>query len=165
MAFKKIKKRIKKVFLWLEKLAQQSDIIEYNEISFSVKKHAFWNTFDDEWELDTKRLYEQYATPDKKILDIGAWIGPTVLIGYANNAKHIYAIEADPRSAHILKVNCHTSLIDDRVTIINRCIYHTSYEIQMFGDNIVMVIHQQTLLGEDLKYFQPVSQILFPNTI
>ena len=106
----------------------------YNGFSFTVEEEAeFWNAFSTDWELDKKALSEKYTAPDKSIIDVGAWIGPTVLIGYANNAKHIYAIEADPANAHILKKNCMRNFIADRVTIITRCMYPVSNETISFG--------------------------------
>ena len=109
---------------------------EINGFSFEVEEHGFWPHFNTVWEMDTKLLYAKYTFPDKTIIDIGTWIGPTVLIGYANNAKHIYAIEADPVNAFILNKNCRRNHIEDRVTIINRCIYPVSNEIILFGECI-----------------------------
>lgn len=108
--------------------------VTINGFSFSVQAHVFWRSFNADWELATKALYNKYTVPNKSILDVGAWIGPTVLIGYANNAKHIYAIEADPVNAHILNINCRKNFIENRVTIINKCIYPKSNEILSFGN-------------------------------
>ncbi len=108
----------------------------YNGFSFTVKSPWFLESFSA-WEPEIKDLYAKYTRPDRSILDIGAWIGPTVFIGFANNARHIYAVEADPINAHSLKENCRLSYIDDRVTIINRCIYPISNEIIQFGEPLL----------------------------
>lgn len=123
-----------------------------NGFSFSVNEHDFWPEFNADWERDTKKLYSKYVFPDKKIVDVGAGIGPTVLMGYANNAnKHICAIEADPVNAHILKRNCKTNFIDDRVTIINKCIFPTSGEIVNFGKTFEANGSSTKSLGDNLR--------------
>ena len=112
--------------------------MEFNEaringFSFFVRPNAFWESFNASWEADTKAFYRRHTHPGKSVLDIGAWIGPTVLTAYANNAKHIYAVEADPCNFHILKNNCALNNIADKVTLINRCIYINSGEVISFG--------------------------------
>lgn len=111
-------------------------IAAINGFHFRVVDNDFWPYFNGDWESDTKRLYAKYARPDRTIIDVGAWIGPTVLIGYAHNAKHIYAVEADPLNAHTLRLNCGNNYLDDRVTIINRCIHDRSHEVFSFGNSI-----------------------------
>ena len=111
-------------------------IATINGFTFRVSDHTFWSHFNDSWESDTKSLFAKYVRPDRTILDVGAWIGPTVLIGYAHNAKHIYAVEADPLNAHTLRLNCCNNYLDNRVSIINRCIHDRSYEVCNFGNSI-----------------------------
>jgi FkbM family methyltransferase len=55
----------------------------------------FWeNTYKD-WEESTFTIFDRFLTTTSSYLDVGAWIGPTVLYG-AQKAKHVYAIEPDP---------------------------------------------------------------------
>lgn len=107
-----------------------------NGFSFMVSDHGFWHSFNSNWEIATKRLYAKYTAPNKTVIDVGAWIGPTVLIGYANNAQHIYAVEADPVNTHILNVNCKLNFIEHKVTIINRCLFSLSGEVLSFGKSL-----------------------------
>lgn len=117
-------------------LPKQKIEIDYNGFSFILEAAPFWSELFLKWEMDTKRIYQLYCRPDKFVLDIGAWIGPTVLIAFAHNAGHIYAVEGDPRNAHTLKRNCFNNLLQDRVTIFNSCIYSKSDELMNFGDSV-----------------------------
>lgn len=103
---------------------------------FKVEPDLYWEHLTGGWEQDTKAFYKKYTYPDKCILDIGAWIGPTVFIGYANNAGHVYAVEADPRNFHTLKLNCRHNYMQDRTTLINRCIYVESGKTMHFGASL-----------------------------
>ncbi|HEV8507984.1 MAG TPA: FkbM family methyltransferase, partial [Chitinophagaceae bacterium] len=47
------------------------------------------------WEPETFNIMQQYLSPKHSYIDIGAWVGPTVLFG-AQLAKECYAVEADP---------------------------------------------------------------------
>ncbi|PWW31910.1 FkbM family methyltransferase [Cytobacillus oceanisediminis] len=55
---------------------------------------GFWNKFPN-WETETFRIFQRFLSNKHSYLDIGAWIGPTVLYG-AQIAKHVYALEPDP---------------------------------------------------------------------
>lgn len=46
----------------------------------------------------------KYCNKENTYIDIGAWIGPTVLYG-ACVSKHVYAIEPDPAAVSQLKKN------------------------------------------------------------
>ncbi|QQP86956.1 FkbM family methyltransferase [Entomomonas asaccharolytica] len=105
-----------------------------NGFKFNVNLDQFWDSFNKDWELQTKRFFKKYTRPDKNIIDIGTWIGPTVLIGYANNPNKIYAVEADPLNFHTLKKNCYNNLLLDKVTLINNCVYFESNSIVSFGE-------------------------------
>ncbi len=55
----------------------------------------FWNIFaDGSWEPGTFRIFDQFLVPDKAMLDIGAWIGPTALYA-AGKVKDVFAFEPD----------------------------------------------------------------------
>ncbi|MCA0872340.1 FkbM family methyltransferase [Seohaeicola saemankumensis] len=47
------------------------------------------------WEPETFAVLRDHLHPDRDYLDIGAWIGPTVLFG-ARRARHVYCFEPDP---------------------------------------------------------------------
>ncbi len=56
------------------------------------------------WEPETFAVLDQYLSPDKDYLDIGAWIGPTVLYG-ARRARHVWCFEPDPTAFRHLAWN------------------------------------------------------------
>lgn len=65
--------------------------------------NGFWQVYDA-WEPETFTIFDQYLRPDKNYIDIGAWIGPTVLYA-AQKAKTVYAVEPNPASFIALKTN------------------------------------------------------------
>ncbi len=56
----------------------------------------FWPGFaDGSWEPTTFKIFDKFLKPDGKMLDIGAWIGPTALYASKRTGK-IFAFEPDP---------------------------------------------------------------------
>lgn len=56
----------------------------------------FWRKASaGEWEPETLRVLAQHLDKDHDYLDIGAWIGPTVLYG-ARKARRVFCFEPDP---------------------------------------------------------------------
>lgn len=47
------------------------------------------------WEPETFAVLDDHLSPDRDYLDIGAWIGPTVLYA-ARRARHVWCFEPDP---------------------------------------------------------------------
>ncbi|GHT82359.1 hypothetical protein FACS1894137_01080 [Spirochaetia bacterium] len=90
--------------------------------------------FDSEkWEPETFAFYKKYVSPMKEIIDIGGWIGPTVLIAYSYNPKRISVVEADPANYQILKTNCLKNYLNDKVELNNICIADETGKIVEFG--------------------------------
>ncbi|WP_170581039.1 FkbM family methyltransferase [Ruegeria arenilitoris] len=56
------------------------------------------------WEPETFAVLDQHLSPDRDYLDIGAWIGPTVLYG-ARKARHVWCFEPDPTAFRHLAWN------------------------------------------------------------
>lgn len=56
------------------------------------------------WEPDTFAVLDRFLDPDHDYLDIGAWIGPTVLYG-ARKARHVWCFEPDPEAFRALAWN------------------------------------------------------------
>ncbi|WP_170329271.1 FkbM family methyltransferase [Ruegeria arenilitoris] len=56
------------------------------------------------WEPETFAVLDKYLTLDSDYLDIGAWIGPTVLYG-ARKARHVWCFEPDPTAFRHLAWN------------------------------------------------------------
>ncbi|WP_170382650.1 FkbM family methyltransferase [Ruegeria atlantica] len=56
----------------------------------------FWRKASaGKWEPETFAVLDKYLSPDRDYLDIGAWIGPTVLYA-ARRARHVWCFEPDP---------------------------------------------------------------------
>ena len=66
---------------------------------------GFWNDFTREsWEPETFALFDHFITPETVHLDVGAWIGPTLLYA-ATRARLAVGFEPDPVAFQILEQN------------------------------------------------------------
>jgi FkbM family methyltransferase len=66
---------------------------------------AFWaRVAAGHWEPQTFRVLDRYLDPACSYIDIGAWIGPTLLYG-AGRARMAYALEPDPVAFEELSAN------------------------------------------------------------
>ena len=107
-----------------------------NDMDFEVvsNNYRIWNMFNSEkLEPETFAFYRKYVSPEKEVIDIGGWIGTTVITAYSLNAKKITVVEADPANFQILKRNCMINYLNDKVVLYNRCISEKSGEIVGFG--------------------------------
>ncbi|MDQ7786681.1 MAG: FkbM family methyltransferase [Thermodesulfovibrionales bacterium] len=65
----------------------------------------FWrDVANGQWEPNTFKIFSYFLNKDFCYVDVGAWIGPTVLYG-SRLSKHCYAIEPDPIATEILNAN------------------------------------------------------------
>lgn len=65
----------------------------------------FWRKASaGDWEPETFAVLDQFLSSENDYLDIGAWIGPTVLYG-ARKARHVYCFEPDPTAFRHLAWN------------------------------------------------------------
>ncbi|GAB4547264.1 MAG: hypothetical protein Tsb0024_17220 [Ruegeria sp.] len=65
----------------------------------------FWRKASaGDWEPETFAVLDRHLSPDRDYLDIGAWIGPTVLYG-ARKARHVWCFEPDPTAYRHLAWN------------------------------------------------------------
>ena len=106
--------------------------VSIGELSVTVIDDPFWQKFAQGWEPDTLRIYQSCLKQGATVVDIGAWIGPTLLFALACGAEHIYAIEPNPASFEKLK-----SLVDlnprlaDRITLINKAVSEQTGMVNM----------------------------------
>ena len=56
---------------------------------------SFWQWFASDWEEETFEILERFVTPETTYVDVGAWIGPTLLTA-ATRAGRAIGYEADP---------------------------------------------------------------------
>jgi FkbM family methyltransferase len=81
--------------------------------------HRFWQDYfaSGTWEAFTLDTIDTYVTPDSTYVDIGAWVGPTVLWA-ARRGGRVVAVEPDPVARDTLTSNVYLNDYDDRVTVV-----------------------------------------------
>jgi FkbM family methyltransferase len=84
--------------------------VTINSTTFMVDSEVpswpeFWSKVEDgSWEPETFALMDRYLTPDWRWVDIGAWIGPTVLYA-SRKCGRVDAYECDPVALKALRTN------------------------------------------------------------
>lgn len=81
--------------------------VSHGGITFQVEPtHTeFWQSVNDgSWEQETFRLFDHCIKPDTVVLDIGTWIGPTLLYAAAK-ARLTLGCEPDPAAFRTLAAN------------------------------------------------------------
>ena len=74
------------------------------------------------WEPNTFRIFDEFLDLEHSYIDIGSWIGSTVLYG-CQKAKFCYGIEPDPVSFKNLKNNIElNSNLYSKINVSNNCI-------------------------------------------
>ncbi len=67
--------------------------------------NEFWDWYESEtWEPETIAVFDRFLRPGARYVDLGAWIGPTVLLAAAT-AGRIVCAEPDPEAFRILGEN------------------------------------------------------------
>jgi len=95
----------------------------------------FWKKVNDNcWERSTYIFFDKFIDKEHSYIDMGAWIGPTVLYG-SQIAKHCFAIEPSPKAFNELKLNVELNpLFKDKITLINACINDKSGKVNLGND-------------------------------
>lgn len=66
---------------------------------------SFWDWYErEDWEPETVAVYDRFLRPGATYVDLGAWIGPTVLLA-ASKAGRIVCAEPDPKAYPVLLEN------------------------------------------------------------
>jgi FkbM family methyltransferase len=66
---------------------------------------SFWDWYASEtWEPETIAVFDRFLRPGAHYVDLGAWIGPTVLLAAAK-AERIVCAEPDPEAFPVLRKN------------------------------------------------------------
>jgi FkbM family methyltransferase len=93
------------------------------------KNNGFWNSYlSGSWERHTFEVFDRFLTADATYLDIGAWIGPTLLYA-AQVAKAAFGFEPDPVAFGELSLNVRANQGEtwaSKVTILNKAIANSS---------------------------------------
>ena len=86
-------------------------IVHKQKEVFLFKKNdfnPFWINTYPFWKNDLFQLLDSYLSTDKICIDIGSWIGTTVMYA-ARKSKHVYAFESNQESFRHLENNCKTN--------------------------------------------------------
>jgi len=126
-----------------------------SNIKFNVKgaysEMWFSNNKINEWEQDTFNILEYYKDLEKGIyMDIGAWIGPTVLYS-ANLYNKVIAIEPDPIAIERLEENLSVNNFTN-IQLIKKALSDKN-GTSKFGGNGELGNSESTLLIAKDDYF------------
>jgi FkbM family methyltransferase len=128
-----------------------------NNIHFFVNdlNDKFWESFGKNgWENYTYIVFDLFLEKNRSYIDIGAWIGPTVLYG-CQRAKCCYAIEPDPVAFKALQdnINLNRSL-QNKITLFNGCLGEICGEVRLgissglsdcgFGESVSSMIFSES---------------------
>ncbi|HEV2134655.1 MAG TPA: FkbM family methyltransferase [Terracidiphilus sp.] len=94
---------------------------------------SFWSLYGSgSWEPETSAVFRRFMDAQHSYIDIGAWIGPTLLLG-CQIANRAYGIEPDPIAYAELSENiqCNRPLTNN-VRLFNLCITPVSGKVS-FG--------------------------------
>lgn len=82
-------------------------IIEVNNKKYNVVKHWFWDKFNKEfWEKQTYDIFQKYIDKNTTYVDIGAYLGITLIYASQFTDRIMYGVEANPLSFEMLVKNC-----------------------------------------------------------
>ena len=109
------------------------------------------------WEPETFKIFDVFLDKNHSYVDLGSWIGPTVLYG-CQNAKFCYAIEPDPVAFKNLKNNielnhqlCHRIKLSDQcLTDFSGTTYLTPKNKE-FGDSISSMMFKKSSSSKEVK--------------
>ena len=95
-------------------------------------RSAFWDRVEQGyWEPTLFDAFDAFVDQDHSYIDLGAWIGPTVLYA-CQLARHAYAVEPDPVAFAQLQENVDLNPeLRDRIDLFNVCIGDSSGTVRM----------------------------------
>ena len=91
--------------------------------STKIRSYKFWKGYvHGGWEDGTFKIFDKFLDKNHSYIDIGSYIGPTVLYG-SQLAKHCFAIEPDPIAFQELKNNIELNdHLKSHITLSKYCI-------------------------------------------
>jgi FkbM family methyltransferase len=131
-------------------------------VTGNVDYFIYWkNKF---WEVYTHKVFDRFLDPNHSYIDIGAFIGPTVLYG-AFIAKKVYAIEPDPVAFSELEKNVSLNpALKEKIELHQKCINVRSEKVK-FGSISDGGDSMSSLLFADSKTSWVVDGITFDDFI
>jgi FkbM family methyltransferase len=109
------------------------------------------------WESETYKIMDKFLDKQHSYLDIGSWIGPTVLYG-SQLARHCYAVEPDHIAFQELKNNVELNKnIQSNITLINAALSNLSGTIPLYqfdeswGHSTSSILSNETKSSKNVK--------------
>jgi FkbM family methyltransferase len=131
-------------------------------VSGNLEYFIFWKF--KSWEINTYKIFDTFLDPDHSYIDIGAFIGPTVLYG-AQIAKKVYAFEPDPFSFKELKKNISLNPhLKEKIEVHEKCLNSHMGKVK-FGSRSLGGDTISSLLFADAKTSWIVDGITFDEFI
>lgn len=125
-------------------------IVQKGEISFIVedseelhqeKGYNFWKEKYSSWENGTFNFLNKFLSKEKDYLDIGSWVGPTVIYS-SFLCRSAIAVEPDPVAFKILNKNISLNNILN-IKVVNKAVSALEKpfmsELKFFGDSMTRV--------------------------
>ncbi len=109
-----------------------------------------------DWEQYTFDIIDRYSDNDKIYLDIGSWIGPTVLYA-ADKYKKIYCYEPDPVAIDRLNKNLSVNNFKN-ITLIKEALSNETGKSK-FGGNKKLGNSMSTLLVNDSNFIENGGEV------
>lgn len=138
-------------------------MIDFNFKFNDSESEFYWNSITKgQWEPETFKILDQYKDSDLVYIDIGSWIGPTVL--YASQKyKKVISLEVDPDPVKKLKNNISINDISN-IDFVEKALYDKTGQVNFFSRSSSMstfstknpkgqketVINVDTITFEDL---------------
>ena len=110
------------------------DEVLLNGSRFCVKRHRFWRYFVDGWEETTWQFYRDHVDPQRPVVDLGSFIGPTVLFAVTAGARRILAVEANPATIEHLQATRAANQDKLSELTIHNGVIHADRSIVSFGN-------------------------------
>jgi FkbM family methyltransferase len=122
----------------LDKLAGEVEAPAYvsvNDTHFKVAQHWFWKQYVERgWEPQTYQIMKRHLVRNRDYLDIGTWVGPTILYAAELGVERIWGVEANPLThANLLKTIQMNRCLKERVKIFHGCICDQEGGVIPFG--------------------------------
>jgi FkbM family methyltransferase len=111
------------------------ELIDVAGVTFSVSAHWFWEEYRKSgWEPETYETFRRNLTDDTIYVDIGAWVGITLMWARVLGVKKIHAVEANPESYELLsRTVMENQLLEPCVDLTNACVTNKDNELVRFG--------------------------------
>ena len=127
--------------------------ITKNNLSFAVTGSFSEKWFDNkhfqDWEKNTFHILDHYADSTLNYIDVGAWIGPTVLYA-AQRFNKVIAIEPDRLAFHRLVKNLSVNNFKNIIPV-NKCLSYND-DFTSFGGNGKWGNSESTMLVSNNEY-------------